>query len=233
MTGGTYIPMKLPSVYSLTVRHSRTTSSPSTSSTSSETSKASEAGSDVSYKTEIFSGFLADFFAEYDSPKGGLSPAGADARGDSHTSGAETAHDPLRSPREETESVTSHLDWRSDSAHDYSSDSERETEDASTVAETDDNWEDEDVDVDTPGSPGSDIEVNNGVLRRGMYITVILSNRERGTALPCVAKVLEIHDRRGKFTIRLSKSARRATRTMFGAPGSSVVSRGVGFSPRP
>lgn len=98
-------------------------------------------------------------------------------------------------------------------SQDLESDSGTETEDASTVAESESIWEDEDMD--TPGSPGSDVEINDSVIQRGMYITVVLSNRERSTALPCIAKVLDVHDRRGKFTLRLSKSARRATRTMW------------------
>ena len=190
---------------------------PSSTSPSSVTSKASNdtesTGGDLKKVTENFSGFLAEFLAEYQSPTSPRSPA-SEAEEDESSATALAPSDSLsqRSVRSLSESPAPSSTWRSDS-QDYSSDSEDETEGASTVADGESIWEDEDLD--TPGSPGSDIELNDGVIRRGMYITVVLSNRERSAALPCTAKVLDVHDSRGKFTLRLSKSARRATRTMW------------------
>ena len=189
-------------------------------------------GNDLNYVTEKFSGFLADFLAEYASP---TSPRSLASHVDEHNS-ADTTLGPSDS-RSQASRVSEVSDspapssWRSDS-QDVTTDSEQETEDASTVADGESIWEDEDLD--TPGSPGSDIELNDGIIRRGMYITVVLSNRERSAALPCTAKVLDVHDRRGKFTLRLSKSARRATRTMWSTgPRSPATSRARLTSPRP
>lgn len=210
------------------------TSSPSTSSVTSKASSDSEAArNELNYVTDKFSGFLAEFLAEYASPLSPRSPEGPAER-----NGADTAP-----PPSDTQSHSSALpevaespapsSWRSDS-QEFTTDSEdgdQDNDDASTVAD-ESNWEDEDLD--TPGSPGSDVELSDGIIRRGMYITVILSNRERNTALPCTAKVLEVHDRRGKFTLRLSKSARRATRSMWIAgPRSPAAARGKFASPRP
>jgi len=118
-----------------------------------------------------------------------------------------------------------------DSSQEFTTELKGEIEDASTVANGGSIWEDKDLD--TPGSPESDFELNDGVIKRGMYITVVLSNCERGTALPCTAKVLDVHDRCGKLTLRLSKHARRATRTMWSnGPRSPVASRAWSTSPQ-
>jgi hypothetical protein len=181
--------------------------------------------------TEKFSGFLADFLAEYASPKSPGSPESPAERNGADITLAQSetrSHVSIVSDVADSPAPSS---WRSES-QDYTTDSEGGNEDASTIADGESNWEDDDLD--TPGSPGSDIELRDGVIRRGMYMTIILSDRERSTALPCVAKVLEVHDRRGKFTLRLSKSARRATRSMFnGGPRSPAVARGRFASPRP
>lgn len=174
--------------------------------------------------TEKFSGFLGDFLAEYQSPNFPRSAASE------HIGAADIAlpvSDPRTSSGQRSEMSASPAPsstWRSDS-RDLDSDLDEGSGDESTIADGESTWEDEDLD--TPGSPGSDIEINETIIRRGMYITVVLTNRERSTALPCTAKILDVHDRRGKFTLRLSKSARRATRTMWGNPTRSpAASRG-------
>jgi hypothetical protein len=210
------------------------TSSPSTSSVTSKASSDFEApGGDLHYVTEKFSGFLADFFAEYGSPKEPRSPEilPTTERGTSLGSG-ETALPPSDAHSRQTslsqvpESPAPGL-WGSES-QDYTSgysdedgeegdDSDREdNEDASTVADGDDSWEDEDAE--TSGSPGSDIELNDGLIKRGMYVSILLRHPERSAAFPCSGKILEVHDRRGKFTVRLSKSARRSMRAMLNSP---------------
>jgi hypothetical protein len=203
--------------------------SPSTSSVTSSKSVDSDVdGNDLTFVTEKFSGFLAEFLAEYASPSSPKSPLNSVE----HNNG-DTAHLPsdARSHASEISESPAPSSWRSeDLTTDDSLDEDDGHEGASTIADGESNWEDEDLD--TPGSPGSDIELYDGIIRRGMYITVVLSNRERNTALPCTAKVLDVHDRKGKFTLRLSKSARRATRTMWNVNPRSPNVRGRFASPR-
>jgi hypothetical protein len=169
--------------------------------------------------TEKFSGFLADFLAEYDAPSPPRSPASNPD--EQHSVDATLGTLKSINRRSET-SEPATPSWRSNS-QDLTSDSEDDTDNASTLADGDSIGEDEDLD--TPGSPGSDIEMQDGIIRRGMYITVVMTNPERSMALPCTAKVLDVHDRRGKFTMRLTKSARRAAQTMWSnGPRSSALS---------
>lgn len=195
---------------------------------SKDSTDSESTGNDLNYVTEKFSGFLADFLAEYASPRSPQSPASNHDDTESGTRTLTPSESLSRTLSRSFSESPAPSSWRSDS-QELTTDSEEETDDASTIADGESIWEDEDLD--TPGSPGSDIELNDGVIKRGMYITVVLSNRERSTAVPCTAKVLDVHDRRGKFTLRLSKSARRATRTMWSAPRSPAAARGRYASP--
>lgn len=203
-----------------------------TPSPSPATTMTVQASAELDQVTAQFSGFLADFLREYASPTSPRSPASSvdDHRSAETTLAPSDSHSQLSARSDVSDSPAPSSTWRSDS-QELSSDSEVDTEDASTIADGESIWEDEDLD--TPGSPGSDIELNDGVIRRGMYITVVLSNRERSTALPCTAKVLDVHDRRGKFTLRLSKSARRATRSMWSNAARSPTAARRLTSPRP
>ena len=196
------------------------------------------ASQEPTYVTEQIPGFLGDFLAEYSER---LPPtSGADRtveiveRLEAEVSSPQNCslpHNVIADSKNETPEadIEKSTNWRSESdtfVSDFATTEDEGDRDVSTAAETED-WEDEDPD--TPGSPGSDFELKDGTLRRGMYITIILSNQQWQTAVPCTAKILDVVDKRGKITVRLTKSARRAARKIFANP-QSPAARGRQFS---